>query len=672
MARPLDPNDLSLTGGGVALVTGPDGSIRPNAPQGLIVDDRRVVSGWQLDTVGATVRRVGWQRTGPSADRLLFTVTTEASFDPIGVLERRRSVGSAGFVEHLRVTAHAAACRMTFWLTAERDDQVVFHLGDSDRDPDDPASTRTLLEPDEGTGRLLEPGGGPHLVQVEAPGWHAAHAALAIEVDLALGEVWESTVAVRSAAERPAVTLPDAAAVAISAVPQQLADSIRDARDDLRALTMPVNGGSIVAAGSPFFLALFGRDSLIAGMQFLLDSHRPLLDVLGELARHQATGFDAGSGAQPGRILHELRVGRAGVFGLPPGVPYYGAVDTPALFVVALGEAARWGASRDAVAALVPAARAALRWCAEHGDVDGDGFVESVPHATGLTNLGWKDSSDSIIDRTGRVVTGRLALSEVQGYWHRALRSLAAVERWLGLGDGADHDRDASALAERFRTQFLYATDDGPFVGLALDDGKQLLDVRTSNAGHVLWSGILDPDVADAVATQLVGDDLFSGWGVRTVGAGERGYNPFGYHRGSVWPHDTALAMLGAAQIGRTDVVQILAAGLLDLAAAHGGQLPELVSGLPRQELKLPVPYTAACRPQAWAAGAILMVTRAMLGLEPDVTAGTVSLNPCLPDGSTVTVEGLVLGEHTLSFSVDGSKVVDAVAPTLRLTIGRG
>lgn len=666
MARPLDPHDLSLTGAGVALVTSPDGSIHSNAVHGLVIDDRRVVSHWQLDTVGATTRRVGWQRTGPSSDRLLYTITTDASFDPIAVLDRRRRVSGTGFDEHLRITAHSAVCRLTIWLTAERDDQLVFHLGDADPDPDDPASTRTLLDSAVDGGRLLEPGGGSHDVIITADGWHpATHGALAIEVDLAIGDTWETHIETRIADERPSEPTRAHGHVTITSVPHELGDAISDARDDLRALTMPVGGRNIVAAGSPFFLALFGRDSMIAGIQFLLDSHRPLSDVLSALAQHQATSSDAMTGAQPGRILHELRTGRAGVFGLPPGSPYYGAADTSPLFVVALGEAARWGAPRDRIIDLLPAAHAALQWCAEHGDIDGDGFIESVPHHTGLTNLGWKDSSDSIIDTHGNVITGNLALCELQGYWYRALRTIAELERWLQLDDGQRHDRLATELAARFAEHFIYDTPTGPYIGLALDPTKHLLDVATSNPGHLLWTGILTPDIADSVATHLVSDDLFSGWGIRTVSAAERGYNPFGYHRGSVWPHDTALAMLGSARIGRHDVVTTLAHGLTALASAYGGQLPELISGLPRPEIKLPVPYTAACRPQAWAAGAVLMATRALLGLEPDIPNGLLHLNPCLDEQATLTIRDLLLGEHTVSFTVTGNRIVDIDAPTL-------
>ncbi len=658
MARPLDRDSLSLTAAGAGLVTDADGSIRPDAVSGLIVDDRRVISRWQLDIAGASMRRAGWHRVGASTDELLFTLGVGDVIDPVAVLVRRRTVDGRGFQELISITAYAVPLRMTVTLMVARDDQPVFHLGDAQAD----ARPATTPQPHPSGGVLPPPGEGSD-VTVECAGWHFDDGRFVVDVELAVGETWTTTIAARVDGHRDVHPRTEPTSMSITTSPPDLGLVVDDARADLRALVMPVGERDVVAAGSPFFLALFGRDSMIAGMQNVLDSHRPLVDVLALLAEHQAVERDELTGAQPGRILHELRLGREGVFGVSPGTPYYGAVDTSALFVVALGEAARWGAPRDEIAALLPAARAALRWCTAHGDVDGDGFVESVPHPSGLTNLGWKDSSDSIIDAQGSVFVGRTALAEVQAYWYRALRTLAELERWTGTGDGEDHDRDAAALAERFVAAFVYETDAGPFVGLALDDRKQLLTVRTSNAGHVLWSGVLPHPIADSVASQLAGDDLFSGWGVRTVGARAAGYNPFGYHRGSVWPHDTAMAMHGAARIGRDDVVRTLGAGLLALGLALGGQLPELLSGIGRADVDLPVPYAAACRPQAWAAGAILMATRALLGLEPDATTGTLLLRPCLPDGMSIEVRNAAIGESRVSFTVRGSEILDLDAP---------
>jgi glycogen debranching enzyme len=665
MARPLEHDALSLTAAGVGFVTDRSGDVRPDAVAGLIVDDRRALSRWELRVDGADARRIGWERRSASADHILCTLSAEGVIDPIAVLERERCIDGRGLRERCRITAYAQPLRLRLTLVAERDDQTVLELGD----PAPPAP-----RPVASASGLLLPGvdDAPD-VEIVADGWRVTDdGTLVVDAHVDAGTTWSTEVTAVVADGRPERPWSAPSSGTITTEPPLLGRAVHGARADLRGLTMPVGDRDVLAAGSPFFLALFGRDSMIAGVQFLLDSHRPLLDVLATLAEHQATVFDAVTQAEPGRILHELRLGRAGVFGVAPGTPYYGAVDTSALFVVALGEAARWGAARNEVAALLPAARAALDWCERHGDVDGDGFIESVPHPSGLTNLGWKDSSDSIIDASGRVIVERVALAEVQAYWYRALRTLAELERWTGNGDGAERDRAAAELADRFVTAFAYDTDDGPFVGLALDGQKRLLRVRASNAGHVLWTGILPAAIADPVASQLAGPDMFSGWGVRTVGADAAGYNPFGYHRGSVWPHDTAIAMHGAARIGRDDVVERLGEGLLALGAAVGGQLPELLSGISRAEIEVPVPYAAACRPQAWAAGAIMMATRAMLGLEPDAPSRRLRLRPCLPDATTMHVHDLPLGDDRISFTVTGREVTHVDAPGWDVVIGDG
>jgi glycogen debranching enzyme len=318
----------------------------------------------------------------------------------------------------------------------------------------------------------------------------------------------------------------------------------------------------------------------------------------------------------------------------------------------------------------LPAAHAALDWCRRCGDADGDGFVESVPHPSGLRNLGWKDSADSIVDADGVTRVEAVALPEVQAYWYRAARTIAAIERHHGSGDGAESLAEADRLARDIAAAFPFDSTGGPFVGLALDTGKQLLAVRASNAGHVLWSGALPPGLAVAVARQLVDPDLFSGWGVRTLSSAARGYNPFGYHRGSVWPHDTGLALHGAARYGVASVVRQLADGLVALGLEQGGQLPELVSGLDRADLPLPVPYAAACRPQAWAAGTSLTVVRALLGLEPDVPNGILRVNPILRPAQSIAIRGLRCGEHEISLTATGSELVDIEAPTLDVVTG--
>ena len=667
MSRPLATDSLSMTGGGAALVTDPCGSIEPTAVAGLFVDDVRVLSEWRLET-NATAQLVGRVRLGPSTDRLISTLGAPAAIDPVATFERTRTVSGDGLREELAISAYSEPLTCALRLHVARDERSIFAIGDVDNGVEVVETVVVTAT----AGRFLLPGpSGGRAATIEAPGWRLDHDALCIDAHVEAGETWEASLSV--VVERdgpPAPDTDDLALLAVETSPPELSAVVAAGRADLRALTIPVDELHVFGAGSPFFLALFGRDSLVTGIQALLDTPDRLTDILTVLARRQATTIDDATRAEPGRILHELRLGRAGVFGVAPGTAYYGAVDTAALFVVALGEALRWGASRDTIARLLPAAYAALEWCRRYGDVDGDGFVESVPHPSGLTNLGWKDSGDSMVDADGTTLIGKMALPEVQAYWYRAARTIADIEQHLGLGDGAAALAEAERLADDVAASFLFDSAGGPFVGLALDDDKRLLAVRASNAGHVLWSGVLAPEVAVPVARQLADPDLFSGWGVRTLSSAAAGYNPFGYHRGGVWPHDTGFALHGAARYGVGDVVRRLADGLVALGTAQGGQLPELVSGLDRSDVPLPMPYPAACRPQAWAAGASLTVVRALLGLEPDVPNGVVRLHPMLHPGHTVTLRGLRCGAHEISLTATGSEVVDVDAPTLDVVTG--
>jgi glycogen debranching enzyme len=668
MARPLATTSLSLTAAGAALVSDATGSINPAAVEGLLVDDVRVVSHWHLDVVGFAAQLIGRESASPMADHLLFTLRTAGRIDPVALFERTRSVSGRGMEENIRLTAFVGPLHCTVRLSATRDDCTMYEIGEVSPFASPVSDINGRPASDEFW--LPGPSASDEVV-IWAPGWTPHNGELRHEVRLEAGATWDGHLRVAVPSEsRPDEVDGAPVAAELASVPSNLGASITRSQADLAALTIPLDGRNVLGAGSPFFLALFGRDSLITGMQNLLSDSERLTDILGALASHQATHSDTTTGAQPGRILHELRVGRAGVFGVPPGTPYFGAVDTSALFVIALGEALRWGAPSDVIAALAPAARRALDWCRNYGDVDGDGFIESVPHATGLINLGWKDSGDSMLRTDGSTVVGAVALSEVQAYWYRALRSMAEIDQALGLGDGAADLVAADDLGRRFLDAFLFDSEGGPFVGLALDPDKQLLDVRTSNAGHVLWSGILPMAIGVRVAEQLAAPDLFSGWGVRTVSSTAPGYNPFGYHRGTVWPHDTGFALHGAARYGVSATVRALAGGLTRLEEACNGQLPELLSGIGAEAVSLPVPYTAACRPQAWAAGTSLVVGRALIGLEPDVPAGELLLRPDLPDGQEIRVTGLRLGSDHVSFTVRGREVVDVDSGSLRVLTG--
>jgi len=655
MSSPLQADALSLTVGGTALVTSGDGTIEPGETAGLFVDDRRALSAWRLDALDGGLQLVSRVRLGAGRDRLLYAVSEHGRVDPVALLERHRTVAARRLTETLTLSAFGKALMLRLRFAGERDDATVYSLGEGTAQPlvAGPADT--------GVTAVL-PAAGVADVEVAADGWAVADGAIVTSAAASPGVPWTASVVVDVPGDRHEVT--EAPLVDVASTPPDLAGLVRRAHESLGGLTIGVAGGSLTAAGSPFFLALFGRDSMIAGMQSLLGAPGRLLDSLDQLAAYQATMVDPATRAQPGRILHELRLGRMGVFGLPPGKPYFGAADVNALFAMALGQAAAWGAPAARIAALLPAAQRALEWCVEYGDIDGDGFIECVPDPGGLTNLGWKDSDDSMVRADGSVFVGTLALSEVQAYWYRGLRSVAAIERRLGVGDGAGHDRRAASLAVAFRERFVADVDGRAFVGLALDDHKELLRTRASNAGHALWSGVLDAATGATVGAQLADPDLASGWGLRTLSAANPGYNPFGYHRGTVWPHDTSIAVLGASRYGAEHAVRSLSRSLIDLAGHLDGELPELLSGVARSEVDVPVPYRASCRPQAWAAGAPLMLTRALLGLEPDVAGGVVRLRPVLGDGDELELRDLVLGDHRLSLRVRGGQVLAADSPT--------
>jgi glycogen debranching enzyme len=363
---------------------------------------------------------------------------------------------------------------------------------------------------------------------------------------------------------------------------------------------------------------------------------------------------------EPGRILHELRLGpdSAQVLG---GSHYYGTVDATPLFVMLLAECWRWGAPEQTVRALLPAADAALNWIEQYGDRDGDGFVE-YRRATdrGLINQGWKDSFDGVNDASGRLADAPIALCEVQGYVYAAL--LARAELAEAFDDKATATRCRAAaqeLRERFTERFWLP--DRGWYAVALDGRKQLVDALTSNVAHCLWTGIVPDEHAATLIQRLAHEDMDSGYGLRTLSASMGAYNPMSYHNGSVWPHDTAIAVAGLMRYAHVDgavaLAHRLATGILDAAAAFGARLPELFCGFSRDEFSPPVPYPTSCSPQAWASAAPVLLVRSFLGLQPHVPSRTVSLSPALPAGwGEVRLDELRLGPVSVNIRAAGDK----------------
>ncbi|MEX2540970.1 MAG: glycogen debranching N-terminal domain-containing protein [Trueperaceae bacterium] len=404
------------------------------------------------------------------------------------------------------------------------------------------------------------------------------------------------------------------------AIPPGRKPVVTRAIDDLRALLLFTENGPVPAAGIPWFVAAFGRDALLTAAMMLPQAPEVAEGTLRYLAARQGTRFDSFGAEAPGKIMHELRFGELARTGEVPHSPYYGTVDATPLFVVLLERL--WRATGDLapVLELQPQWTAALDWMQGAADPDGDGFLEfsAAEPGQGLTVQSWKDSADSMSHADGSLAAGALAVAEVQGYAYEAYRAAAAFH--LALGDESE-SRRWQATAERLRAHFHTAfwLDHLGTYALALDGAKRPLAVHNSDAGQLLWSGVVPEEVAPRLVATLFSDENWSGWGFRTLGSNENRYNPVSYHNGSVWPHDSALIAAGLARYGFSREARTVAEALLDLAASQSDlRLPELVGGYPRTYndsvpsgsvgagLEPPVPYPVACRPQAWDAAAVL------------------------------------------------------------------
>ena len=415
-----------------------------------------------------------------------------------------------------------------------------------------------------------------------------------------------------------------------------LRETYRRSLVDLAALRFspPVMGyRSLPAAGLPWFMTMFGRDSILTSLQALPFTPELAATTLRALADWQGTVVDDFRDEDPGRILHEMRYGELTAFEERPHSPYYGSADATPLFVVLLDEYERWTGDRRIVRELEYEARAALNWIDEYADLMGNGYIsyERRNVKTGLENQCWKDSWDSISYRDGRLAGFPRATCELQGYAYDAKMRAARLARevWKDPEFASQLEKQAADLKRRFNRDFWIA--DREYFALALDsDGKQV-DVLSSNIGHLLWSGIVEKPKAKAIARHLLGPRLFSGWGVRTLGTAEGRYNPIGYHVGTVWPFDNSFIAWGLRRYGFKEEAARIAAGILEAADFFDGRLPEAFGGYERTLTRYPVQYPTACSPQAWSTGAPLLLLRTMLGLEP--VGDLLVVDPALPVG---------------------------------------
>ncbi len=421
---------------------------------------------------------------------------------------------------------------------------------------------------------------------------------------------------------------------------------------DMAALRLPLAGTDhmvfVPAAGLPWFVALFGRDSLVVSLQTMIVYPEFAAGTLEVLGRHQATERDDYRDAEPGKILHELRYGELAHFKLIPHTPYYGTADATPLYLIALHAAWRATGDRALIERHLPTAEACLTWIDKYGDRDGDGFQEYQTRSTaGYENMAWKDSGDAVMHADGTPVRGPKALCELQGYVYDALLRTAEIYDELDNKRRANTLRNkAAVLFDKFNEKFW--DEEFGFYAFALDGEKKKVLSVASNVGQCLWSGIIAPERAGIVVKRLMRSDMWSGWGIRTLSADHPAFNPYNYQTGAVWPHDNSLIALGMRRYGFAAEAAAVARDI-SRAASHFllNQLPELYGGLSRDPTSFPVQYLGANVPQAWAAGTPFMLLQAMLGLQQDAPRGKIYVDPALPDWlPDVTLKDLRLGHR--------------------------
>ncbi|WP_353641021.1 glycogen debranching N-terminal domain-containing protein [Mesorhizobium sp. WSM2239] len=419
---------------------------------------------------------------------------------------------------------------------------------------------------------------------------------------------------------------------------------------DLGMLRSQLEEKRYFAAGVPWFVALFGRDSLIVSLQMLAFQPDIAAQTLRLLAGYQGQRIDHWRDEQPGKILHELRVGELARIGEIPHTPFYGTVDATPLFLLLLGRLAAWTGDLALFDELRNPVERALAWLAEYGDISGNGYVEYQSESEkGLINHGWKDSGDAIVQADGTPAMPPIALVEVQGYVFAAKHAIADLFERAGDSDRAKRLRsEAEALKTRFNRDF-WCEDQGTFA-LALEAHGRQVAVVSSNPGQALWTGIADEDKAHRSVNRLMKDDMFSGWGVRTLSTVERRYNPVGYHLGTVWPHDNAFLAAGFRRHGEdAQAMRIFTATIEAAMHFRHHRLPEVMAGFRREDFQVPVHYPVACHPQAWAAGSVPFLISTCLGLEPDGFANRLRIvRPLLPDFvDRIRLSGLRVGRGT-------------------------
>jgi glycogen debranching enzyme len=633
----------------------------PDQPHGFFYKDTRHLSRWVLTVNGVAPAALSTDTVEYYFAQFFLAPPTGTIYrDPSLSLIRRRLIGD-GFVEEIALMNHGAApAELVVRVEAGADFADLFEVKDV------LAKKGTQYREVRGRDLVLGYRRGDFVRETQIGSSEPAEVdgqALVFRVTVAAKSEWTTRLEVRpvtggtvhvpkhrsgSGEARPnlrgGLEQWVENAPQVSAHPHHLARVYTRSLVDLAALRFYPDilpGASVPAAGLPWFMALFGRDSLITSYQALPFAPELAATTLRVLAACQGKKVDDYREEEPGKILHELRFGELTAFRERPHSPYYGSADATPLFLVLLDEYERWTGDSALARELEGPARAALDWIDRFGDRDCDGYVEYQRKTeAGLDNQCWKDSWNSIVYPDGRLAPPPRATCEIQGYVYDAKVRCARLAREV-WGDEALAGRltkEAADLKRRFNRDFW--VEDREFFALALDGEKRRVDTLTSNIGHLLWSGIVNEDRAAPLVRHLTGPQLFSGWGVRTMAEGEGPYNPIEYHCGTVWPHDTSIAAAGLARYGDRAGAGRLALSLLQASFFFQSRLPEVFAGYARDRTVYPVEYPTACTPQAWAAGTPLLLFRVILGLEP--AGDRLASAPVLPEWvGSLSVRGI-------------------------------
>ncbi|MDQ0029069.1 amylo-alpha-1,6-glucosidase [Arthrobacter bambusae] len=650
-AGPVGAGAVTLVEGSSFCISSANGDISPEYPHGLFVEDARIVSRWNLTVNGAPLEPLAARAREPYRGLFVGRVPRSDGYaDSPLIVERLREVG-AGFLEVITVRNYspdAVECLVALQVEADfadlfevKEARVQRRWEESREAKEDSLTIRAAW-------REIRKG-----VLLSAAGADIALDGLIYRISVPSNGEWSATVS--------AVPLTDGSAPLagfdrpqkgemsprdrrrqewVSRIPvlhignRSIERTLRRSYDDLGALRIedPDHPERVmVAAGAPWFMTLFGRDSLWASLMALPVDPSLAFGTIQTLADRQGSVVDEMSEEEPGKILHEVRFDVSSGLALGGKSTYFGSVDATPLFVALFGEVSRWGFARETVSTLLPHVDRALEWIRQYGDKDGDGFVEySRLNERGLINQGWKDSWDGINFADGTLAEPPIALCEVQAYVYSAY----LARSWIAFDAGemelsAEYRDRAAELKRQFNEQFWLP--DRGYYAIALDGHKRPVDACTSNMGQCLMFGIVDEDKAPLIVDRLMSPEMFSGWGVRTLASDMGAYNPASYHNGSVWPHDNAIITNGLIRYGFVEQAQRISTALFEAAEYTDGRLPELFCGFSREHFDEPIPYPTACSPQAWAATTPIQLVKNLMGYYADVARGGVWLDPVFP-----------------------------------------